>query len=199
MPSTFKAGYKKFREKYIASDPTIMPQLADEGQKPTTMVVACCDSRVDPSIILQCNPGDLFVARNVANIIPPFESDSSLHGTSAALEFGICYLNVKHLIILGHSQCGGMHALLHQETLHQNDFLSRWVSSLNIESPKPDVDDLAKQALCRSHENSLTFPWIKSRVDNGELKIHRWFFNIKSGEIFMYQADKNDYVTFATD
>ena len=83
-----------------------MRHLALRGQNPETMVVACCDSRVDPSLILQCDPGDLFVARNVANIIPPYECDEKHHGTSAALEFGICYLHVKHLIIFGHSQCG---------------------------------------------------------------------------------------------
>src|SRR3989337_2463781 len=94
-------GYQLFREKYVHGDTSIMQPLADHGQKPQTMVVACCDSRVDPALLLQCDPGDLFVVRNVANIVPPYEKDEIPHGTRAALEFGICYLNVTNLIILG--------------------------------------------------------------------------------------------------
>src|SRR6185437_8403185 len=90
-------GYKKFREKYGASDNTIMQHLASDGQQPKIMVVSCCDSRVDPALLLQCDPGDLFVVRNVANIVPPFEKDEAHHGTSAALEFGVRGLHVKHL------------------------------------------------------------------------------------------------------
>ena len=106
-------GYSQFRKKYATGDQSIMQYLATHGQKPETMVIACCDSRVDPSLILQCDPGDLFVVRNVANIVPPYECDEKHHGTSAALEFGVCYLQVKHIIILGHSQCGGIDALIH--------------------------------------------------------------------------------------
>ena len=97
-------------------DNSIMEYLSYHGQKPHAMVVSCCDSRVDPALILQCEPGDLFVVRNVANIIPPFEKDEAHHGTSAALEFGIRFLNVQHLILLGHSQCGGIQALLKKGT-----------------------------------------------------------------------------------
>src|SRR5687768_12972882 len=106
------AGYRKFRQKYVVSDNSIMQQLADVGQNPQVMVVACCDSRVDPALILQCEPGDLFTVRNVANIVPPYEIDLGHHGTSAALEFGIDGLQVEHLIILGHSQCGGIQTLI---------------------------------------------------------------------------------------
>ena len=94
MESILK-GYQQFREKYASSDQSVMQQLAYHGQKPETMIIACCDSRVDPSLILQCEPGDLFVVRNVANIVPPYEHDEAHHGTSAALEFGICHLKVK--------------------------------------------------------------------------------------------------------
>ena len=94
-------GYQAFREKYAHGDNSVMRSLANEGQQPEVMIVSCCDSRVDPALILQCEPGDLFIVRNVANIVPPYEKDEAHHGTSAALEFGICYLNVKHLIIVG--------------------------------------------------------------------------------------------------
>ena len=117
-------GYQTFREKYVHGDTSVMQQLSYYGQRPEAMVVACCDSRVDPAVILQCDPGDLFVVRNVANIVPPYEKDEMHHGTSAALEFGVCYLNVNHLILLGHSQCGGVQALLDETQVGINDFIS---------------------------------------------------------------------------
>src|SRR3990167_777574 len=120
-------GYLNFRRKYVTGDNSIMQHLADHGQQPEVMIIACCDSRVDPALILQCEPGELFVVRNVANIVPPYEPDNGYHGTSAALEFGICYLQVKHLIILGHSQCGGIEALKNKSKLKQNDFITNWV------------------------------------------------------------------------
>src|SRR5437660_12639651 len=118
-----KQGYQIFREKYAQGDSSVMQFLSHYGQQPQIMVVACCDSRVDPALILQCDPGDLFVVRNVANIIPPYEKDEAHHGTSAALEFGICFLKVKHLILLGHSQCGGYQALLNSHE-NENDFIT---------------------------------------------------------------------------
>lgn len=197
MEKSFKKliqGYCSFREKYASVDNSIMQQLADNGQNPQAMVVACCDSRVDPALILQCDPGDLFTVRNVANIIPPYEADEGHHGTSAALEFGICYLNVKHLIILGHSQCGGINALLNSESLQQNDFIQRWVSLIKTDNSSfQDVNDFAKQALIYSYQNCLTFPWIKQRLTEKNLAIHLWFFDIKEAEIFSYSFKEQRY------
>jgi carbonic anhydrase len=186
-------GYQSFREQYAHGDNSVMRYLASHGQNPEIMVVACCDSRVDPALILQCDPGDLFTIRNVANIIPPYEKDDLHHGTSAALEFGICYLHVEHLIIFGHSQCGGINALMNQGTLGQDDFISNWVSL--IEKPKhiEEEDDLAKSALLHSYNNCLTFPFIKKLVDENKLKIHLWFFNIKHGEILNYSHEKQAF------
>src|ERR1700722_138423 len=121
-------GYQIFRKKYAEGDKSIMGYLSHYGQQPEVMMVACCDSRVDPALILQCDPGDLFVVRNVANIVPPYEKDEAHHGTSAALEFGIDILQVKHLILLGHSQCGGIQALVNSSETPPNDFISNWVS-----------------------------------------------------------------------
>lgn len=178
-------GYQSFREKYAHGDQSVMKYLSDYGQQPQIMIVACCDSRVDPAVILQCDPGDLFVVRNVANIVPPYEKDAMHHGTSAALEFGICYLNVKHLILLGHSQCGGIQALLQACELVQDDFISNWVSIIETNDCKNiHVDDYAKSALQLSYENCFTFPWIEKRVREKKLQIHRWFFDIETGQIF---------------
>ncbi|WP_423064267.1 carbonic anhydrase [Candidiatus Paracoxiella cheracis] len=135
----------------------------------------------------------MFIVRNVANIIPPYELDQAHHGTSAALEFGICYLNVKHLIVLGHSQCGGIEALLKSENLNPNDFISNWVSLIDVEGNTHNIDEFAKRALTQSYQNCLSFPWIKDRVEKNELIIHLWFFDIKDGELSAYSFEKDEF------
>jgi carbonic anhydrase len=191
-------GYQVFRDKYVHGDISIMHQLSRHGQRPETMMVACCDSRVDPALILQCDPGDLFVVRNVANIVPPYEKDDTHHGTSAALEFGVCLLKVKHIVLLGHSQCGGIQALLDNESTMKNDFINNWVSLLKSDDPTlktdlKDADDYAKFSLQQSEKNCLGFPWIKEKVNEGSLTIHLWFFDIKTGQIFTYSAEESRY------
>jgi carbonic anhydrase len=188
-------GYQSFRKKYASGDESVMHCLSREGQKPKIMVIACCDSRVDPALILQCDPGDLFVVRNVANIVPPYEKDEAHHGTSAALEFGINVLKVQHLILLGHSQCGGVQALLNPVDNTPNDFINNWVSL--IETPgfqKHDPDEYATLALKQSYQHCLTFPWIKEKVLQKELTIHLWFFDIETGQIFQYSAEEKIYM-----
>lgn len=186
-------GYQIFREKYVLGDRSIMQFLSNYGQQPQAMVVACCDSRVDPALILQCDPGDLFVVRNVANIVPPYEKDEAHHGTSAALEFGVGFLKVKHLILLGHSQCGGIQALLNSHK-NKDDFVTRWVSLIKTNScDQQDVDGCAKSALNQSYQNCLTFPWIHEKLIQQELMIHLWFFDIKMGQIFTYCDVKKEY------
>lgn len=180
-------GYHRFRDKYVAGNNTLMKKLSEQGQQPEVMVVSCCDSRVDPALLLQCKPGDLFVVRNVANIIPPYENDEAHHGTSAALEFGVCYLNVKNLVILGHSQCAGIHTLISKEKLEQDDFISNWISLIKVKYLSTlDGNTCAKDSLVNSYKNCLTFPWIKERVEQKQLIIHLWFFDIKEGMIYCY-------------
>ncbi len=191
--TTLLEGYKTFRKKYALGDQSIMQYLSDNGQKPQIMVVACCDSRVDPALILQCDPGDLFVVRNVANIVPPYEKDEAHHGTSAALEFGICSLKIKHLVLLGHSQCGGIQALLQNHMLN-NDFITNWVSLIKTpDCTKRDADDYAKLALHQSYQHCMTFPWIKENVLQNKLIIHLWFFDIKKGQMFSYSDTHDEF------
>jgi len=187
------AGYHEFRNKYVVGDTSVMQQLSYHGQSPEAMVIACCDSRVDPALILQCDPGDLFVVRNVANIVPPYEKDEMHHGTSAALEFGIRFLKVKHLILFGHSQCGGIQTLVNNAAT-PNDFISNWVSLIESHFCATDVDECARQALRQSYQNCLTFPWLKERLDKQELKIHLWFFDIKLGKIFEFTENQQKFV-----
>lgn len=188
-------GYQTFREKYVHGDKSIMHYLSHYGQQPEIMVVACCDSRVDPALILQCDPGDLFVVRNVANIVPPYEKDEAHHGTSAALEFGVTFLNVKHLILLGHSQCGGIQALLNSDATNNNDFITNWVSLIKTDHiDQHNADEYAKLALNQSYQNCLTFPWINNKVMQKDLHIHLWFFDIKMGKIFTYSYYEKKYL-----
>lgn len=187
-------GYQAFRNKYVhGGDTSTMYELSRHGQKPQIMFVACCDSRVDPAVILQCDPGDLFVVRNVANIVPPYEKDEKHHGTSAALEFGVRFLGIEHLILLGHSQCGGMQSLLDNDGSH-NDFITNWVSIVKTPEVKPtSADEYAKLSLQQSHQNCMDFPWIAERVAQKTLTIHLWFFDIKTGQIFYYCEEEKAY------
>jgi carbonic anhydrase len=188
-------GYKKFRKKYAIGHRSVMQYLSSHGQHPQAMVVACCDSRVDPALILQCDPGDLFVVRNVANIVPPYEKDEAHHGTSAALEFGISMLKVKHLILLGHSQCGGIKALLDQSDADSNDFITNWVSLIKAKAiPNIEADEYAKLALKQSLQNCMTFPWIREQVMQEALRVHLWFFDIKTGHIVTYSETEREYM-----
>jgi len=178
-------GYQRFRARYAAGEDSHMTQLSVQGQSPSCMIVACSDSRVDPSIILQCDPGDLFVVRNVANLIPPYEHNSGHHGVSAALEFGVRYLNVQHLIILGHSQCAGIAARWQGDLVGDTDFISDWVSLIDTPPhPGEHPDDYAKKALECSRTNCLSFPWIKERVLANTLTLHTWFFDIHQAQLF---------------
>lgn len=187
-------GYQDFRRKYASGDQSVMHYLSQNGQKPKIMVIACCDARVDPALILQCDPGDLFVVRNVANIVPPYEKDEAHHGTSAALEFGLCLLKVKHLILLGHSQCGGIQALLNATDSAADDFITNWVSLIKTaDFTMQDADEYAKLALKKSYQNCMTFPWIPEKIMQKELIIHLWFFDIKTGQIFTYSAEQQNY------
>jgi carbonic anhydrase len=197
------SGYHRFRKEYTNISFSKLSDPYSCEQNPKAMVISCCDSRVDPALLFQCAPGDLFVVRNIANIIPPYEKDSLHHGTSAALEFGIKILKINTLIILGHSQCGGIKTWINSRAnnkkLQKNnnvtlEFVDNWVSIIDIENNKNhNVDDYAKLSLVNSYNNCLTFPWIKSKLDNKELDIHLWFFDIETCEILSYDHDNNIY------
>ncbi len=204
------AGYKKFRHKYFEGSNDLYEDLK-KGQNPKVLVVACSDSRVDPAIILNCKPGDLFVVRNVANLVPPYENDSGHHGTSAALEFGILGLGIKNIIVLGHSSCGGISALVsNPHSLKEQNFISRW---MEIATPALDktiknypeanhdekVGKCAKFALINSLNNLLTFPWIKQRVEAKQLSLHSWYFNIDSGIIEELSEQTQEFAELKTD
>lgn len=186
-------GYCKFRDKYVHGSRSVMKQLADDGQSPEIMMIACCDSRVDPALLLQCEPGDLFVVRNVANIVPPYEKDKGDHGVSAALEFGINILKVKHLIILGHSQCGGIKAFLSGDDKN-SDFLHDWLESIVVDlSEIKTTNQAVKLSLQQSYIHCMQFPWIAQKVKEKSLIIHLWFFDIFKGKLSEYDPVRKQY------
>lgn len=190
----FLLGYKDFRKKYAKGQSSLMRELSAKGQSPKIMMIACCDSRVDPAVLLQCDPGDIFMIRNVANIVPPYEIDDKHHGTSAALEFAVKFLKIEHLIIMGHSQCGGILALMNQLN-EQTDFIHQWVDLIKNQSCYlHDPDLCAMQSLGISYQHCLTFPWIKQRVDDGFLQIHQWFFDIQQGKILKFDEINKTFV-----
>jgi len=195
--SKFINGFKRFQDNYFGGDHELFGQLK-EGQNPNAMVIACSDSRVDPAILMDVEPGDLFVVRNVANLVPPYESGGGLHGVSTALEFGVCVIGVQHIIVLGHRQCGGVHALMHGiPEGASGEFIGRWVSIAGrakerVLAELPDASEEEQCCACEeaailvSMENLLTFPWIKSRVQQGALMLHGWYFDIGTGALQAY-------------
>lgn len=196
----FIAGFKRFQENYFAGDQELYGRLR-ERQNPGAMVIACSDSRVDPAILMDCEPGDLFVVRNVANLVPPYEVGGGLHGVSAALEFGVRTLEVEHLIVLGHSSCGGIHALMHGVPQGERpEFIANWVNISarareRVLAAFPEAEPQEQSHACEeasilvSLENLLTFPWIKERVQQGKLILHGWHFDIKTGKVMAYNPD----------
>ena len=188
------SGYRKFRNKYKDFHESMMTHLYQNGQSPKSMIIGCCDSRVDPAIILQCDPGDSFIVRNVANIVPPYQKDGSYHGTSSALEFGIRYLNVEHLVLLGHSECGGINSLLSRADL-KDDFITSWVSIVKDRHNNClDPNEYSKLALKKSFDNAMSFPWVKKKVDAGSLIIHLWYFDIQLGSLSSYDHTTQKFI-----
>lgn len=192
-------GFQRFRTKHYERGGSSFKQLVREGQAPKIMVIACCDSRVDPAIVTDCDPGDLFVVRNVANLVPPYETSGHHHGTSAALEFAVRFLSVRHVAVLGHAHCGGIRALL--QGLDRGDdhsqFIQPWMeiaaaardqSTAKTAAHGPaDVERACEQAAVGvSLGNLLTFPWIRQRVESRQLWLHGWYFDMDRCELLGY-------------
>jgi len=187
------AGYRRFRAETWARERDRFETLAEAGQRPRTMVVACSDSRVDPQMVFSAAPGELFVVRNVANLVPPYAPDADYHGTSAALEFGVRVLGVRHLVVLGHALCGGVRALLEGMPPGTEDFVAPWMGIAReararvLEcAPVSDEErqELGEQETVRlSLENLMTFPWIREAVEAGRLRLHGAHFGIGSGKL----------------
>jgi len=205
-PLKLLEGFRRFREQHFEHHDSLYQQLVKEGQTPKTLVVACCDSRVDPALVFDCDPGDLFVIRNVANLVPPQEVHSGRHGTTAAIEYGVSTLGVRHIIVLGHAHCGGINALVKTGGVGTpGSYIDDWMclvesarAEVIAEMPDATLDEqeraCEKRAILVSLGNLMTFPWIRDRVERGELKLHGWYFDIKHGQLLRYDSTSNSYV-----
>lgn len=205
-PRELIEGFKRFRERSLVSVNAQFHDLVEFGQTPSTLVVACCDSRVDPALILDCAPGDLFVIRNVANLVPPSENQGHYHGTSAALEFGVRKLKVQHVIVLGHAQCGGIHALLEEGVSKDESFIAEWMGIANAAREQvvkefANADSAARHRACEqrailvSLANLMTFSWVRELVEQGQLALHGWYFDIEQGELLGYNPATRNFET----
>jgi len=195
-------GYKRFYKKSFEKKQEFYGNLSKEGQSPKFLVISCCDSRVHPAQIMDTNPGDIFVIRNVANLVPVNEPDGKSHGTSAAMEFAVKHLNVKHIIVLGHSQCGGIKTLMEGEHFSSEySFVDPWMgiaknARLSVlekhkgKSFEEQCTYCEKASIEISLNNLMTFPWIKEKCDSGELNIHGWYFNIKTGALLGHRGEE---------
>ena len=188
-------GFKDFRKSYFEKRSKVLQQLAEKGQSPQTMVICCSDSRVEPSILFGTGPGDLFVVRNVANLVPPFTSKDNV-SIGSALEYAVKILRVKDIIVLGHAHCGGVAALCKsmkkdkevEITDNPSDFIESWVdiakpalSKICFDNKEEIIEVNSERAvLLYSYNNLLTYPWLNDAIDEKSLAIHAWWFDFKS-------------------
>lgn len=185
-------GFRRFQAAHFGEQREVFERLAREGQSPRVMVVGCCDARVDPALVTDCDPGDLFVVRNVANLVPPCEAGGGYHGTSAALEFAVRVLKVEHVIVMGHARCGGIRALLGD--IGGGEFITPWMSIAEearreVQAALPQASAEARAAACEqaairiSLRNLMTFPFVRAAVAEGRLALHGWYFDLERGEL----------------
>ena len=206
VPSLIE-GYRAFRTGIYRQNEERYRKLGTARQRPKALIVACCDSRADPAMIFSSDPGELFVVRNVANLVPPYEPDSHYHGTSAAIEFGITGLEIGDLIVMGHARCGGIEALYEstEGNAPSGEFISGWISlagnvARDVRKTHAHLDrdallrQMEQRAVLRSLEMLRTFPFIREREADGRLRLHGWFYGIASGVLSIYDPQTDRFV-----
>ena len=206
FPTSLLNGYRNFMSGRYADERERYRVLADQGQKPHTLVVACCDSRAAPETIFDAGPGELFVVRNVANMVPPYEPDGQYHSTSAALEFAVQALRVRDIIVMGHGRCGGIRAALdpNAEPLSPGDFIGKWMGLVSTAAEQIQGNSvmtaterqtaLERISVRNSIANLRTFPCVKILEERGKLQIHGVWFDIANGELWVMDPDTRDFV-----
>jgi carbonic anhydrase len=205
FPATLLDGYRTFMADRYARERGRYRELAASGQSPRVMIIACCDSRAAPETIFNAGPGELFVLRNVANLVPPFQPDAGQHGTSAAIEFAVNGVEVEHIVVMGHGRCGGIRAALDPAgaPLAQGDFIGKWMSML-----APVTEEVAKYSILTEHErhtmlerlsirnsirNLRTFPYVQRLEGEGKLAVHGAWFDISTGELWVMDNETGDF------
>lgn len=204
FPKHLLEGYKAFATQRLPTEQTRFRELSVKGQSPEVMVIGCCDSRVSPEVIFDVGPGELFVVRNIANLVPVYQPDGTAHGVSAALEYAVTVLKVKHIVVLGHAQCGGIRAFVDKiEPLTPGDFIGKWmqmfikpgevVEQRDHESMAQFVERIEKAAVFRSLENLMTFPFVRKAVDGGQMQTHGAYFGVAEGSLFVLDKTTKEF------
>lgn len=205
FPSKLIEGYRTFTTQRLPTEQSRYRELSERGQSPQVMVIGCCDSRVSPEVIFDAGPGELFVVRNIANLVPVYQPDQNAHGVSAALEFAVQVLRVKHIVVLGHAQCGGIRAFIDKiEPLTPGDFIGKWmamfikpgetVEQRDHETMQDFVTRIEKAAVFRSLENLMTFPFVRRLVERGELHLHGAYFGVAEGSLFVLDQAAKEFI-----
>ena len=205
FPKQLIDGYRTFATQRLPTEQSRYRELSERGQSPETMLIGCSDSRVSPEVIFDAGPGELFVVRNVANLVPVYQPDSGTHGVSAALEYAVNVLKVKHIVVLGHAQCGGIRAFVDKiQPLSPGDFIGKWmqmfvkpgevVEQREHESMQDFVVRIEKAAVFRSLENLMTFPFVRERVESGEMQLHGAYFGVAKGSLFVLDPVAKEFL-----
>lgn len=205
FPEYLLNGYKNFMSGRYVDERERYRVLADTGQKPQTLLIACCDSRSAPETIFDCGPGELFVIRNVANMVPPFEPDGQLHAASAAIEYAVQVLKVKDIVVMGHGRCGGIQAALDPnfESLSPGDFIGKWMNLVKSAADQIQSNDvmttterqtaLERVSIRNSINNLRGFPFVKAQETAGKVKLHGAWFDISTGELWVMDSKTGDF------
>lgn len=209
FPQRLIDGYTAFLSERLPREQSRLRELAETGQRPEIMVIGCCDSRVSPEVIFDARPGELFVVRNVANIVPPYAPDGQAHGVSAALEFGVGALRVKHIVVLGHAQCGGVKAFAEDaEPLSPGDFIGKWMKLMQPAADKTPRGSLTpaqyltrlEQAnIANSIDNLTTFPRLRKLVERGEVAVHGAYFGVATGGLLVRDPASGEFLPIAAE
>ncbi len=205
FPPSLLKGYREFKEGRLSQESERYRLLAEQGQTPEILVIACCDSRAAPEIVFNALPGEIFVVRNVANIVPPYRPDGEYHSTSAALEFAVQSLKIKHIVVLGHGRCGGIKAALDPsvEPLSPGDFIGKWMELLAPAAQAIAANQwmtnaerqtaLERISVRNSIENLRTFPCVSILENKARLSLHGGWFDISSGELWLLDPETGDF------
>ena len=204
FPQHLIDGYRTFASERLPTEQSRYRELSERGQSPEVMVIGCCDSRVSPEAIFDAGPGELFVVRNIANLVPVYQPDEGAHGVSAALEYAVNVLRVKHIVVLGHAQCGGIRAFIDKiEPLSPGDFIGKWmamfikpgevVEQRDHETMQKFVERIEKAAVFRSLENLMTFPFVKTQAASGALSVHGAYFGVAEGSLFVLDPATKEF------
>ncbi|MGB3409307.1 MAG: carbonic anhydrase [Jannaschia sp.] len=202
LPKSLIQRYHGWKATTFAENAAWYRRLAEDGQRPRAMVISCCDSRVHVTSIFGAEQGEFFIHRNIANLVPPYEPDGLKHGTSAAIEYAVQVLHVAQIIVLGHSECGGVRGCEQMCSGHAPDlerpesFVGRWMDMLRpgweavkeIEPAADRLEALEKQAVLISLDNLMTFPFVADAVETGDLAMHGLWNDITQGELQIYDA-----------